>query len=394
MTVQSMRLELSEADIHRLMKGETTEERATVAHRLCRRIAVDVLSDDERHFASEIIAILAEDTAELVRRTLAETLRNSPRLPRDTAIRLARDVESVALPVLENSPVLTEEDLIELVLAVTAAKQAAIASRATISSPLSEVICEHADPSAVEALARNSGAELTARAFETTLQRFPEDGGIHNSLILREHVPPHIAEQLVFMVSGRAFDMLINRHELPAQLAIDLAAGARERTTLDLVEQAGQTTDLPRFVAELSLNGRLTQSLIVRALCVGHMGFVEYALAELSGVPRERVWLMIHDAGPLGLQAIFDRAGLHRKLLPAFRAAVSVFHELELDGGLHERTRFRMRMIERVLTQFQAIPRDDLDYLLEKLDVYGDEAALAEDMLTPPEKVTRLPVGG
>ena len=51
-------------------------------------------------------------------------------------------------------------------------------------------------------------------------------------------------------------------------------------------------------------------------------------------------------------------------------------------------------MIERVLTQFQAIPRDDLDYLLEKLDVYGDEAALAEDMLTPPEKVTRLPVGG
>ena len=33
-----------------------------------------------------------------------------------------------------------------------------------------------------------------------------------------------------------------------------------------------------------------------------------------------------------------------------------------------------MRMIERVLTQFQAIPKDDLDYLLEKLDAYADQA--------------------
>jgi uncharacterized protein (DUF2336 family) len=83
---------------------------------------------------------------------------------------------------------------------------------------------------------------------------------------------------------------------------------------------------------------------------------------------------MIHDAGPLGLQAIFDRAGLHRKLLPAFRAAVKVYHELQLDGEANDRARFRMRMIERVLTQFQAIPKDDLDYLLEKLDAYADQA--------------------
>ena len=47
--------------------------------------------------------------------------------------------------------------------------------------------------------------------------------------------------------------MLINRHELPAQMAIDLAAGARERATIDLVEQAGRTNDMPRFVSQLNL---------------------------------------------------------------------------------------------------------------------------------------------
>ena len=379
MTIQSMRPELSEADIVRLMKGETSEERATVAHRLCRRIAIDMLSDDERIFAEEIIGILSEDTAELVRRTLAVTLRNSPRLPRDVALKLAQDVESVAIPLLEHSPVFTDEDLIELVLAVTSAKQAAIAGRATISGALTEVICEHGGQTAVETVAANTGADFTDKAYDDTITRFPANAKLHESIILRDHVPVHIAEKMVSLVSGAVFDMLINRHELPAQMAIDLAAGARERATIDLVEQAGRTSDMPRFVQQLNLNGRLTHSLIMRALCVGHMPFVEHALADLSGVPHARVWLMIHDAGPLGLQAIFDRAGLHRKMLPAFRAGVKVFHELELDGESNDKARFRMRMIERVLTQFQAIPKEDLDYLLEKLDAYAEQSKRAEE---------------
>ena len=379
MTVQSMRPELSENDLIRLMKGETSEERATVAHRLCRRIATDVLSDDERLFADEIIQILAKDTAELVRRTLSVTLRNSPRLPQSVAVELAQDVESVAIPILENSPVFSDEELIELVLSVTAAKQAAIAGRPKVSPTLAEVICEHGAEIAVETISGNAGAELTDRALEQTIERFPSNAAMHENLVMRDHIPVHIAEKMVSLVSGQVFDMLINRHELPAQMAIDLAAGARERATIDLVEQAGRTHDLPRFVSQLNLNGRLTHSLIMRALCVGHMPFVEHALAELSGVPHARAWLMIHDAGPLGMQAIFDRAGLHRKLLPAFRAAVAVFHELQLDGEPNDKARFRMRMIERVLTQFQAIPKSDLDYLLEKLDAYAEQARQREE---------------
>ena len=379
MTVQTMRPELSENDIIRLMKGESSEERATVAHRLCRRIATDVLTEDERLFAEEIIQVLAQDTAELVRRTLSVTLRNSPRLPHKVATQLAQDVESVAIPVLENSPVFSDEELIELVLSVTAAKQAAIAGREKVSSTLAEVICEHADEIAVETISGNAGAEMSDRAFEHSIERFPANENMHENLVMRDHIPVHIAEKMVSLVSGQVFDMLINRHELPAQMAIDLAAGARERATIDLVEQADRTNDMSRFVSQLNLNGRLTHSLIMRALCVGHMHFVEHALAELSGVPHSRAWLMIHDAGPLGLQAIFDRAGMHRKLLPAFRAAVSVFHELELDGGTNDKARFRMRMIERVLTQFQAIPKEDLDYLLEKLDAYAEQAKRREE---------------
>lgn len=378
MSVQSLRPQLTQQDIHRLMKGESPEQRASVAHRVCRRIGLDVLSDAEKQYAQEIIKILAADAADLVRRTLAITLRSSPILPREIALKLARDIEAVAIPILEESPVFTEEDLVELVLSVTAAKQAAIAGRDGLSITVSEVISEHGAVEAVRALAENQTAEWSDKAYTDALARFGSDEIVQAGLIRRDFIPVHIAEKMVSLVSGNLFDMLVNRHELPAQLAIDLAASARERVTIDLVEQAGRSHDLPRFVSQLNLNGRLTHSLIMRALCCGQMPFVEHALSELSGVAHQRVWLMIHDAGPLGLQAVFDHAGLPRKMLAAFKAAVNVYHETEHDGGPNDRARFRARMIERVLTQFQAIPKDDLDYLLDKLDFYSEMAAREE----------------
>lgn len=374
MAVQTIRPQLTEDDIIRLMKGDTPEQRASVAHRLCRRIALDVLSDEEKRFAEEIMGILAGDAADLVRRTLAVTLQNSPVLPRDVALKLAQDIEAVAIPILENSPSFTEEDLVELVLSVTAAKQAAIARRESLSITLTEVLSEYGGVESVRDLSANDGAEWSDKAYEDTLQRYGADEFIQRGLIHRDFVPSHIAEKMVSLVSGELFDVLVNRHELPAQLAIDLASSTRERATVDMVEQAGRTNDLPRFVSQLNLNGRLTHSLIMRALCCGQMPFVEHALAELSGVNHQRVWLMIHDAGPLGLQAVFDRAGLPRKMLPAFKAAVNVFHDTNYDGGRNDRARFRARMIERVLTQFQAIPQEDLDYLLDKLDYYSEQA--------------------
>ena len=380
MGIATMRSHLSQNDIEKLMRGETSEERAGIAHRLCRRIAVDALTDEERAHAEEIIKILANDAADLVRRTLSVALRNSPRLPRDVALQLAQDIEDVALPVLEFSPSFTDEDLIELVLAVTAPKQAAIAGRQHVNAELTGVIAEHGSADAVSVLSRNKGAAWTNAAFEHSIRRFHDNDSVKEGLISREQIPIHIAEKLVSLVSGQTFDLLVNKHELPAQLAIDLAAGARERATIDLVEQADRTQDMEYFVHQLDLNGRLSYSLIMRALCVGHMKFVEYALAELSGVPHSRVWMMIHDAGPRGLAAVFDRAGLPRKLLPAFKAAVAVYHETELDGGANDKARFRSRMIERVLTQFQAIPKGDLDYLLEKLDIYSEQAALDEEI--------------
>jgi uncharacterized protein (DUF2336 family) len=111
----------------------------------------------------------------------------------------------------------------------------------------------------------------------------------------------------------------------------------------------------------------------MRALCMGHIEFVEHAMAELAGMAHQRIWLMIHDSGPLGSQGrVRARRTCRRGCFRRFRAALEVYHsDRSRSGVARTASSFRKRMLERTLTLFQSIPKEDLDYLLEKLDATG-----------------------
>ncbi len=372
MSVVTMRARLTEGDIRTLMKGPTEADRGQAAHKICRSIDQAELSPEERAHAEAIMRLMVEDAAVLVRRALAVAMKNSPKLPRDVANQLARDVDSIALPILQGSPVLSDSDLVEILRSAPPARQVAISSREILSATLTTAIATHAVPAAVERALANDNAKFDQRGLEMALTRFADRPAIVETMIQRRSLPIAVTEKLVSMVTGEMFDHLVNHHALPPQMAIDLASSARERVTVDLIEQAMHQQDLPRFIEQLNLHGRLTPALIMRALCLGYMEFVEHALAQLSGLPHQRAWLMIHDGGPLGLRAVFERAGLPGRLFPPFRAAVDVYHQIDRHAYDEEdRMRFRAVMIERVLTLFQSVPKDDLDYLLEKLDAIG-----------------------
>ena len=371
MSIVTMRAHLTDSDIRTLIKGPTEGDRAQAAHKICRCIEDAELSPEERAHAESIIAIMAKDAAVLVRRALAVALKSSPKLPREIANKLAHDVESIALPVILNSPVLSDNDLVEIVRSCPASKQLAVASRENLTVTVTGAISAFAVREAVERALANDNALFDEGGLDTALKRFEGVSPIMTAMVHRGALPVSITEKLVSLVTGELFDHLVNNHELPPQIAIDLAMGSRERATLDIVEQAGRQRDLGRFVQQLNLNGRLTPSLMMRGLCLGHIEFVEHAMAELGGITHQRMWLLMNDSGPLGLKAAFDRAGLPPRLFPSFRAAVEVYHSIEREGGAQDRLTFRKRMLERTLTLFQSVPKDDLDYLLEKLDASG-----------------------
>jgi uncharacterized protein (DUF2336 family) len=378
MGVSTLRVNLSEADIRSLVKGDTDEDRALACYRLCRRIDTAELSDEERAFAEQILKIVVDGAAERVRRALAVTLKASPNLPPEIASRLARDIEAVAIPILENSPVLSDEDMAEILESAEPARQYAIARRNNLSETVTDALCQHGIDSAITMALRNETAAFGPKGLTVAMSRFPTQDELLKAVIDRPILPAIVAEKMAARLTGELFDRLVEKHAMPPQLAIELASNTRERAAVDLIAQAGLQSDIQRFVQQMHLNGRLTASFILRALCQGEVRLVEHALAELSGIAHNKAWLLVHDGGTLGLRAVFERAGMPPSLYPAFRAAVDVLHETEFDGSAEDRARFKKRMIERVLTRFQSIPEDDLDYLLEKLDY--DRSPVIEDV--------------
>ena len=154
---------------------------------------------------------------------------------------------------------------------------------------------------------------------------------------------------------------------MPAQTASDLILRSRERATVSLFTGQNDEAELEKLVAQLSRNNRLTPSLLVRALCTGDMAFFEAAMAQLAKVPLANTRLLIHDAGRLGLKSLYDRAKLPPALLPACRIALDVLRDTPYDGEDRDRERHRRRVIERILTQYEDLASEDLEYLLAKL---------------------------
>jgi len=362
------RAALTDADIRMLVKGATPDERALAAHKLCRSIDRTVLSEDERQIAHDILRVMAADAAELVRRAMAVTLKNSLALPPDVAMRLARDVESVSLPIISFSPVFTDADLAEIVKVGGPVRQMAVAKRPKLSSKITTLLVEQGGEDVVATVCANDNARFSEVTLQKALDRFAKSEQVLQAVAYRSALPLAVTERLIDMVGEQLRDHILSAHALSPERTMELILGAKERATIDLVDQAGRTSDPKAFVAHLNKMGRLSPSLILRALAHGHMSFFEWAVAELAGVPHHRTWLMIHDAGPLGLKAICERAGLPPRLYSAFRAGVDAFHGLEFDGGAHDRERFQEHMIQRFLTSTHVASREDSEYLLERMD--------------------------
>ena len=120
---------LSQNDIQDLLQNPSDNVRADVAKKVAQEIESTALTDEERELANSILRTMVKDAAELVRKSLSESLRYADDVPRDVAIALAKDIDSVAVPILESSPVFTDGDLIEIVNSGRGSKQIAIAGR-------------------------------------------------------------------------------------------------------------------------------------------------------------------------------------------------------------------------------------------------------------------------
>ncbi len=358
-------------DVKRLLEDPSSENRSSAAEKIAHGYSGGLLSDDERRIAEDIFSVMVHDAEVRVREALASNLKSCPFLSHDIARTLAADVEAVSLPVLQFSEVLTDEDLIEIVRTHGPSKQIAVANRLKVSEVLADALVDTGNEEVVTTLVANKGAEIAEPSLQKVLDTFGENEKLSDLMAKRASLPVRVTERLVSMVTDTMRAHIIENHELEPNQVSDLVLQTREKATLGILSDKSDDMAVRELVVQLFRAGRLTPTIVLRALCMGDMRFFEAAIAVLSKVPLTNVRVLLHDDGGLGLGSILRKADIPQGLHHVIATAIEVSHETEYDGGENDRERFRRRMIERILTQVENPDMDmddeNIDYLLTKI---------------------------
>ncbi|MCH8237142.1 MAG: DUF2336 domain-containing protein [Proteobacteria bacterium] len=361
---------LTKEDVSKLLSDPSAETRAEMAAKVAGDFDAKALSENERRLAEEIFHVMVKDAEVRVREALAQNLKENTSVPHDVALSLAKDVETVALPMLRFSEVLTDEDLIKIVASQSPAKQVAIAKRAQVSEDVSEALVDAGNEEAVTSLVANVGAEISEKSLQKVVDDLGDRESIQDAMVHRPKLPVAVSERLVTVVSEKFLGVIINRRDLPEDVVTDMILQARERAVISLSTDSDEA-DVGTLVRQLNENGRLTASIMLRGLCMGDLTFFEAAMAERAGVSLANARQLIHDSGSLGLRTICRQANIPLQQLVAVRAAIDVSEEMEYDGREHDRERYSRRMIERIMTQYDDLgvefESSDLNYLLRKM---------------------------
>ncbi len=347
-TLAQTSMNITREDINQLVQ----EPSAAMRQRICEKIATGynsgLYSESETKLANEIFRLLLKDTEAKVRLLIADALKSNIHAPHDVIWALANDRRDIAVPVLEFSHVLTEDDLIAIVRATREhPKLKAIARRESISKQLSHALIEKRDHEITRDLLANKGAVISDTSMDIILEEFASENSVLEELVLRGGLPYEFAERLFSMVSDTLKKQMTRKYRMGRHVAEDVTAQARETAVLQFISPWMSQHDINQLVEEMHRGKRLTDSVIIRSLCIGDLRFFETAIAKRVGIPVSNARILLIDSGVLGFKALYESSGLS----PMFYEPIHVmlrFALEETEYGNYRTSDFGARMVAKI----------------------------------------------
>jgi uncharacterized protein (DUF2336 family) len=361
------------------IKTAPAGERAEATRALARAWLISDLTEEDRTAAEGALLMQLDDASPLVRQAMAEVFARSLEAPAAIVQALSVDQPSVALPILEHSPLLIDADLVDIVATGNSETQCAIARRINLPASVCAAIAEVGTAEAALELIENAFAELAPFSWDRIVERHGHLAAIRESMLVLEDLPGATRLALVAKLSETLAQFVVARNWLSADRAERVASEALDRSTVNIAA-ASRGDDMQGLVRHLRVTSQLTAGLILRALLSGNVELFEAALAELSELPRSRVAALLHDRGGASLSALLKRAGLPESTFAAFRIALEADREIGFVDTVGGVARLRRRMVERVLTHCETDDRA-AEPLLILLRRFATESAREEARL-------------
>ena len=356
-------------DVRKLMQEPSSRTRGLLAGKIAMDYRNGGFTPGEMVIANDIFRILLKDIEKRVRLAIAEHLCHAPNVPSDIIQQIIEDDVDVAVYALEFSRLLSDSDLLAIISSSEeVARLRAIARRANLSPAVADGLAETRNVSVLSDLFTNKTAIVTDHAILGSWQEIMANEVLAQALVDRGGLSLVIVEKLLAAVSEELKHRLIKEYKISSPMAHKAAADVREWEMLGLMaannnfdpEDDDQVEDL---VSQLSINGRLTHSVLIRALCMGNINLFEAGLACMAGVPRVNVRLLLLDAGGMGFHALYSAAHMPVGFEAGIRVLLKISLE-ESDCGHRKSEDFKKRVVDRIYRDGYHRLIENMEYLL------------------------------
>lgn len=185
----------------------------------------------QQSLTRDVLDRLSQDNLTAVRAAIADGLKSLPTADPVLINRLARDLEIlVAAPVLEHSPVLREEDLLDIIRSSPVqGALAAIARRAYVDGSVTDAIVASGEASAITHLLYNANAHLQEHTLESLIDAAGNQPDWQPPLIHRPELRDASIRRLAEVVADNLLDRLMQRDSMTPETATEVREVVNKR---------------------------------------------------------------------------------------------------------------------------------------------------------------------
>lgn len=327
---------VSATDLVALARSKATDDRERLLYGIAAMCDALPPGQEASPVLTEIFMTLARQAERDIRKSLSESLATATWAPPALVHMLALDEIEIARPLIANSPLLKDADLIRILIEATIEHQIEVARRPTLSRIVSDAIIDKAEPATLTALASNRTADIGEAGLARLVEHARRIAALRAPLTRHPGLNDALASELYTWV-GQALRQAISEKfrvdERSMQKAVDEAAAAArpvgkvEPATFDDGASERELMER-RLIDKLQGAGQLRPGFLVRAIREKKLSLFEHGVAALLGVPVKAIRKAIAATNPDDLFLACLAVGIDRAVFPAILEEIR-----KLSGG-------------------------------------------------------------
>ena len=269
-------------------------------------------SDRERALILEILEKTINEVEQTVRARISARLAALDDVPESLVLFLANDSSEIAFPILMESGVLNNEDLIEIIRSRSQEHQVAISLRKKVHADVSQELVKTGNEKVIISLLHNQNATISQATFEYLAEESKRVDTFQDPLLRREDLPPVIAQRMYMWVSAALRGVIADRFDIDE----DIIDQVLEETAMELytsaIHESVYGSKSKKLADQLVKEGVVDTDLLIDILSCGEVHLFVSLLAEVSGVRQSLVLKLSLEPQGEGLAVLCKALGFSK----------------------------------------------------------------------------------